>query len=58
MEQLIKQMAAEVIAKLDDLKKEADFERLIKASDPEIRNDAIELYQGINKLREQLMNLQ
>lgn len=57
MEQIIKQMAAAVIDRLDNLEEEADFERLLRTSDSDIRNDALELYQGLCQLREQLRDL-
>lgn len=57
MEDLIRQLAARVIERLDNLEAESDFDYLLNLSDPELRHEASELYEGICKLREKLQGL-
>ncbi len=57
MEDLIRQLAARVVSRLDNLEAETDFEYLLNLSDPDLRSEAVELYDGICRLREKLQEL-
>jgi len=57
VDELIKKMAESIISRLDELEAETNFDYLLHVSDMELRGEAIELYEGINKLREQLNGL-
>ncbi len=57
MEDLIRQLAARVISRLDDLEAESNFDHLLNLSDPDLRSEAVELYEGIYKLRKKLHGL-
>ncbi len=57
MEDIIRQLAARVIGRLDDLEAESNFDYLLNLSDPDLRSEAVELYEGICKLRERLQDL-
>ncbi len=57
MEDLIRQLAARVIGRLDNLEAESNFDHLLNLTDPELRIEATELYEGICKLREKLQEL-
>ena len=57
MEELIKMMAARVVSRLDNLEAESDFNYLLNLSDPELRNEAMEVYHSICKLKADLQDL-
>ncbi|MDD2372406.1 MAG: hypothetical protein WC109_08490 [Syntrophomonadaceae bacterium] len=57
MEDLVKYLADDLITRLEELEKEADFEFLMSLSDDDISNEAHLLYQGIIKLKSRLQEL-
>ncbi len=57
MEDLIRQLAARVIAQLDKLEEESDLDCWLKVSDPDLQNEALEISEGISKLRNKLREL-
>lgn len=57
LEDLVKYLADDLITRLEELEKEADFEFLMSLSDDDISNEAHLLYQGIIKLKSRLQEL-
>jgi hypothetical protein len=57
VEDLIRQLAARVIAQLDKLEEESDLDCWLKVSDPDLQNEALEISEGISKLRNKLREL-
>lgn len=57
MEDLIKYLASDLFAQLDELEKETDFEFLTSVDDDDIRSEAQLLYDEINRLKSRLQEL-
>ena len=57
LEDLVKYFANDLIIKLEELEKEADFEFLMSLGDDEISNEAHLLYQEIVTLKTRLQEL-
>ncbi|KUG03662.1 hypothetical protein ASZ90_018907 [hydrocarbon metagenome] len=57
MEDLIRQLATRVVSRLNNLEAEVDFEYLLNLPDPDLRSEAVDLYEGICKLKEKLQGL-
>lgn len=57
LEDLVKYLADDLIARLEEVEKEADFEFLLSLDDEDISNEAHLLYQEIIKLKSRLQEL-
>jgi len=57
VEDLIRQLATRVVSRLNNLEAEVDFEYLLNLPDPDLRSEAVDLYEGICKLKEKLQGL-
>ena len=57
LEDLVKYLADDLIIRLEELEKEADFEFLMSLSDDDISNEAHLLYDEIVKLKSRLYEL-
>ena len=57
LEDLVKYFANDLIIKLEELEKEADFEFLMSLNDDDISNEAHLLYEEIVKLKSRLYEL-
>lgn len=57
LEELVKYLADDLIIRLEEVEKEADFEFLMSLSDDDISNEAYLLYEEIIKLKTRLQAL-
>ncbi|QGT98803.1 hypothetical protein SYNTR_0210 [Candidatus Syntrophocurvum alkaliphilum] len=57
VDNLIKQLAGDIVSRLDSLEEEADLDRYIDIPDTELQNEALKLKYEINKLKSYLNNL-
>jgi hypothetical protein len=57
VEDLVKYLANDLLARLDELEKETDFDFLTSLDDNEIRDEAQLLYEEIKKLKSRLQEL-
>lgn len=57
MEDLVKYLAYDLIARLEEVEKEADFKLLMSLDDDDISNEAHLLYQEIINLKSRLQEL-
>lgn len=57
MDDLIKYLADDLLAQLDELEKETNFEFLTSLDDEEIRNEAQLLFEELNRLKSRLQEL-
>lgn len=57
VEDLIKYLASDLLARLDELEKETDFDFLTSLGDDDIRDEAQLLYEEIKKLKSRLQEL-
>lgn len=57
LEELVKYLADDLIARLEEVEKEANFEFLMSLSDDDINNEAHLLYEEIIKLKTRLQAL-
>lgn len=57
LEDLVKYLANDLIMRLEELEKEADFEFLMSLNDDDISNEAHLLYEEIVKLKSRLYEL-
>ncbi|MGS0765369.1 hypothetical protein [Syntrophomonas curvata] len=57
VDDLIKYLADDLLAQLDELEKETNFEFLTSLDDEEIRNEAQLLFEELNRLKSRLQEL-
>lgn len=54
MEDLLKNLTASLISRLDDIEKETNFDYLLKTGQEDIRREAVLLFEEMHKLKDRL----
>lgn len=57
LDDLIRQLADNLLIKLDELEKETNFDYLLNVSEPDLKDEALLLHQEIRNLKNILLNL-
>jgi len=57
MEDLLKNLTATLISRLDDIEKETNFDYLLKTGQDDIYSEAVVLFEEMQKLKNRLQSL-